>query len=168
MGAAMRRGAQTPSRALSARALLLLGATVVLLITGLLGMHALGGSAGGHGSGHAIAGHGGVGQSDVAVVAADDHAAHAAPTHHAQDTAVAAKASGCTDACAADGPVAPGHSELMACVLALLAGLLVLVPPARLGIPWASVVTIPMSADASAARAEPPTPSLILLSISRT
>ncbi|ROR65353.1 hypothetical protein EDD26_0719 [Agrococcus jenensis] len=168
MGTSTRRWGQTPGRALSARTLLLLGATVVLLITGLLGMHALGGSAGGHGSGHAIAGHADVGQSSAAITAGDDHGSHAAPAHHAQDAAAAARASGCTDACAADGPAAPGHSELMACVLALLAGLLVLVPPARLGIPWASIVNIPTSADASAARAEPPTPSLILLSISRT
>ena len=168
MGTSMRRGAQVPGRALSVRALLLLGATVILLIAGLLGMHALGGAAGGHGSSHASAGEPGAEAPKGVIAAPGDHAAQAAAAHQGQQTAAAFEPSGCTDGCAADGAPAPGHSEFMACVLALLVGLLVLMPPGRLGIPWASVVTIPMSADASAARREPPAPSLILLSISRT
>lgn len=147
---------------LSARSLLMLAAVVALLIAGLLGMHVLGGSAGSHGA-H------GAGPGSAAIGAAVEHAPDgAAAAHaHAAEAASAAKAAPCLGDCV-DAPLAPGHAELMACVLALLAGLIVLVPPGSLGRSWMRVAMLPAPSDASAVLLVPPPPSLTLLSISRT
>ena len=160
----------------SRRALLLLGATIVLLIAGLLGMHALSGAGMSHGSGVE---HGGAIDSTA-------HAAHASSgalaTHGAQQAPTAPGPHGvgtidagvahCGDGCAAPAPghvpEAPGHAGVAACVLALLAGLLLLVrpaSPARSG----TLATVRWPAlAATAARSSAPAPSLTVLSISRT
>lgn len=118
--------------------LLLLCATVVLLIVGLLGMHALSG-----GSSHGTGAEPGAALTSIAT-----HDSHPSEAPHAPD--------------------APGHVGLTACVLALLAGLLLLVPPAP-GRRASATVTVPWSVrGASAARLFLPPPSLTLLSISRT
>lgn len=144
---------------LSARALLMLIVTVSLLIVGLLGMHALSGS-GGHTSGH-----GGV------AIAVDPQHEPAAVSQHAQHEhrASGPEAADCSSTCEHDAPAAPGHAELAACVLALLAGLIVLVPPARVA-RWSAAETAMPRAPAvvSAVLLVPPPPSLTLLSISRT
>ncbi|MGC5076167.1 DUF6153 family protein [Agrococcus sp. DT81.2] len=133
-------------------------ATVTLLIAGLLGMHALSGS-GGHASGH-----GG------AALAADSHHGTIPVSPHAHDEQAASpsKTASCSIACDHDAPAAPGHADVVACVLALLAGLIVLVPPARLGRSWAQTAVPRGPAVASAVLLAPPPPSLTLLSISRT
>lgn len=143
------RPADAPRRTL----LLLLGATVVLLIAGLLGMHALSGGGASHTAG---AEHG----MPLPALAHDASAAHGAP------------ADACGDGCAAPArehaPDAPGHVGIAACVLALLAGLLLLVPPAAGPRASATVTLLWSVPSASAARLFLPPPSLTLLSISRT
>ncbi len=150
-------------RRLSPRALLVFAGIVVLLIAGLLGMHVLGGAAGGH------AGHG---ASSVALetgsISPAEHTTHLATAQHGHETASLTKAAACPSTCGDDSPLAPGHAELMACVLALLVGLLVLVPPTPTRGSWASIVLALARIDASAVLLVPPTPSLTLLSISRT
>ncbi|MGM1030665.1 MAG: hypothetical protein ACQEWM_12475 [Actinomycetota bacterium] len=149
-----------------ARALVLLAAIVALLIVGLLGMHAMGGAGSGHGA--SSGGHAG-----IAVPVSAAHASHhdVVPLpHHAAaiDAAPASVAEHCTGDCQGAAPLSPGHAELMACVLALLVGLLVLVPPGRVGSSRLPSLRIPPPLAASAVLLEAPPPSLTLLSISRT
>ena len=153
-----------PRRALAVgslpvRSLVMLASVVVLLITGLLGMHVPEGIAGGHSTGH----------GRVAIGAPVEHAAGSAATHaHAAEAAPASTAASCTGDCLDSAPLAPGHAELMACVLALLAGLILLVPPGRAGRSWIRPVALAVRTDASAVLLMPPPRSLTLLSISRT
>lgn len=164
------------------RALMLLCSIVTLLIVGLLGMHAMGGAGSSHGAS-------GGSHSGIAIpvpaahashdqVAVHEHPATSAPgalgaadataAHATADHAVAASdAAHCAD-CLGAAPLAPGHAELMACVLALLVGLLVLIPPGRRATIRPSMLAMPTWAHASAVRLGAPRPSLTLLSISRT
>lgn len=117
---------------------------MVLLIVGLLGMHALSG-----GSSHGTGAEPGVAlTSNASHDSHDSHDSHAFEAPHAPDPS--------------------GHVGLAACVLALLADLLLLVPPAA-GPRASATVTVPWSVlGASAARLFLPPPSLTFLSISRT
>lgn len=151
------------------RALLLLGATIVLLIVGLLGMHALSGG----GAGHAAGQHG-------AAVASSAHTGHTAPAAHVAHAAHTASAAHdaapvavvCDDGCAApafgNAPDAPEHAGIAACVLALLAGLLLLVRPTSPVLVGAPSIVRWAMLGATGARPAAPRPSLTLLSISRT
>ncbi|GAA1424325.1 hypothetical protein [Agrococcus citreus] len=155
------------------RALVLIGAIVTLLIVGLLGMHAMGGASTSHGAS-------GGSHTGIAIPASAAHAspdgveihehpaASAADAHGAPAAAMAASsAAHCAD-CQGTAPLAPGHTELMACVLALLVGMLVLMPPSRVGLARLPSLVMPTSERASAVRLGAPRPSLNLLSISRT
>lgn len=164
------------------RALLLLAATTVLLIAGLLGMHSLSGTGSSHAAGLE---HGG------AVLAVGDaspasHGSHDAPLAHGSHDAPLAlgshdasaspgshsAAAHCDDGCAAAAPGhvpdSPGHAGIAACVLALLAGLILLLPPASSARAGASMIVRWPATAATAARPSAPPPSLTLLSISRT
>lgn len=158
--------------------LLLLGTMVVLLIVGLLGMHALSGST----SGHSLPGVDIEGTHVGASVVAAPGAPHAGvsstaslPESHAHERAAHVgshagaaihKDAQCADACAA----APfGHQHIaVACVLALLAGLLLLTPPRSFARTWMPSVPPLAALGGGATQLAPPTPSLIQLSISRT
>lgn len=145
---------------LSMRALVTVVATVTLLIAGLLGMHALGGS-----MGHAP------GRSGAEPAAVAEHATAGMATQHAYDAdaAAASKAAHCPTVCEDEASAPPAcAAEFMACVLALLAGLLLLVPPGSVGRTWLTPVARTIRTDASAVLLVPPPPSLTLLSISRT
>lgn len=137
-----------------ARALVLLGAIVTLLIVGLLGMHAMGGASSSHGASGSHTG-----------IVMPATAGHMSLAHHG---AADASAERCVGDCHGAAPLAPGHAELMACVLALLVGMLVLVPPGRAAPIRLPSLGMPASERASAVRLEAPPPSLTLLSISRT
>ncbi|WP_405219106.1 DUF6153 family protein [Agrococcus sp. Ld7] len=140
------RPARAGARGIPLRALLLLSTLVVLLIVGLLGMHALAGSTGGHTP--SVAAHSGGTHGSTSVEAA---AAHADPE--------------CAQACAA--PLGHEHAAV-ACVLALLAGLLLLTPPRSIARAWLPTVSAITALAAGWTQVPSPTPSLIQLSISRT
>lgn len=152
------------------RALLLMATTVVLLIVGLLGMHAMDGSAAGHSSTGSV--HLG---SDTAPLSGALHAdtAVAQGEHrHAAGTAISAVADDshkhvqCGDSCVA-APVSPEHTAV-ACVLALLSALLILVPPGDLSRTRTLTEALRPAVELLSTRIGPRPPSLILLSISRT
>lgn len=128
----------------------------VLLLAGLLGMHTLGG----HGSAH-----GEVLEARSSATAEED----AVPTHtaHASTARVGADARLSTadahPACLGCDAVAGGAGA--ACVLALLAGILLIVPP----VCWRGPGLLPLRpAGPPPASAPDAPPSLILLCISRT
>lgn len=162
----------------SERALLLLGITVVLLIVGLLGMHALSGSTGRH----SLPGAGVEGTHVSASAAAAFEAQQAGGDsraslsgEHALDSAAlvgshAGAATHVDPQCAAACAAAPSGREhiAVACVLALLAGLLLVTPPRSFVRTWMPSMPSPTAAGAGATQLAPPTPSLIQLSISRT
>lgn len=141
----------------SLRTALLLASAVLMIIVGLLGMHTFSSEAAGHGT-----------TVGVASSAAVDH-----PTHvggHADATAdsvVSAESASCDDACMTGSP--SGHSDMLsACILALLAGLLLLLRPLfthRLS-PSLRVLMSRLrpAVETNLSRA----PSLTFLSISRT
>ncbi|SDR99844.1 DUF6153 family protein [Agrococcus carbonis] len=140
VGAAARTGGGIPVRRLLALA---------ALIVGLLGMHTLSAAPSGHGS-----------AAPTQSIAAGHHASHAMT-----DAAAAGHDDG-------DGAAQPApthdHTAMITCVLALLAGLVLLLPPARGGA--AALLVLPRLASRApgvVGHAMPP-PSLVLLSISRT
>ena len=99
---------------LSLRALLMLGAATLMVIVGLLAMHTFTADP---------AGHGAPGLSHSASAAGGDHLT----------ATVGADSAGisCDGPChTMTGPAQSDHDMLTACVLALLAGLLLLLPPA--------------------------------------
>lgn len=142
---------------LSLRTALLLAGAVLMIIVGLLGMHTFSSEAAGHGT--TVGAH-----SSSAV----DH-----PTHvggHTDATAASApsvEAAPCDDACMTGST--GGHSDMLsACILALLAGLLLLLRPLfthRLSAPPRVVMSrLRLAVGVPLSRA----PSLTFLSISRT
>jgi len=145
-----------PLRALSAIAL---AAAVIL---GLLAMHVLSGPAGAHHSALAP-------DSATSVAVSDDSGSHAAlaqaasPAHRV-DTA---ETCDCEEVMPAATPVSVHPMLVMACVLAVLAVALLLVPPGRSAamlIIGRALFAGPRLSDVARARA----PSLFVLSISRT
>lgn len=142
---------------ISLRGALLLGAAVLMIIVGLLGMHTFSADAAGHRT--AIASN---------TVLTNDHAA--AQSSHggsAEGAVVSGGLTTCDDACLSSS--AGGHSNMLgACVLALLAGLLLLLRPVlshRLEPPLLSILpSLQPDIDRRLSRA----PSLTFLSISRT
>lgn len=137
---------------LSLRTLLMLGTAAVLIIVGLLGMHTFTAEPAGHGS------------SGV--------------THSASTVAHVPDATASLDdggAAACDGPChvttgqGQGHDDMVtACVLALLAGLLLLVPPTFARRSGISLREVTSWLRWEATDALPRGPSLTVLSISRT
>ncbi|WP_187250768.1 DUF6153 family protein [Microbacterium sp. 4-7] len=132
------------------RAALLWVAGALLIIVGLLGMHTFSADSGGHGA--AVPTH---------FASADDLSDHVAAS------TVKEHASSCDDACVTGS--GGGHSGMTSvCILALLAGLLILLRPLlerRLGRPpQLSVSRLRLDATLTLNH----TPSLIFLSISRT
>lgn len=149
------------------RRLLLSFSTALLLIAGLLAMHTLTGTLT-------------IGHADTEPAVAVEHAAVAQPamnssTAHAERSILApsstapdsppAHCAGCGDPAGA-----PDHSMLMmACVLALLAAVIVLLAPMLLSRLGATLALTRLHARAVPATApHPRPPSLIVLSISRT
>ncbi|MBD8011187.1 MULTISPECIES: DUF6153 family protein [Microbacterium] len=136
---------------LSLRALLMLGGATLMVIVGLLAMHTFTSEPAGHGS---------VGLTHSA--AGEEHATVAAST-------VASESTACEGACHVNTGHGQGHNEmLIACVLALLAGLLLLLPPILI-----QRHRLPPHRAVSLVRWEaigilPRAPSLTFLSISRT
>lgn len=138
----------------SLRTALLLAGSVLMIIVGLLGMHTFSSEAAGHGT--TVGAH-----SSTAV----DHATHAGG--HTAATALSAESAPCDDACMTGSP--SGHSDMLsACILALLAGLLLLLRPLfahRLSPPLRVLMSrLRPLVGTNLSRA----PSLTFLSISRT
>nr|WP_306233267.1 DUF6153 family protein [Agrococcus sp. REN33] len=137
---------------------------------------ATGPSAAGHGAAApVVAGHHALAPGEHAAdQATGEHAAGQATGEHAAGHATARAAGGHPDRALALGdappaPAEPEHAMLMACVLALLAGLIVLARPAPVRRSWLNVAMRPAtSLRPRAARAGLPPPSLTQLSISRT
>lgn len=140
----------TQQQQLSLRAVLVLVGAVFMIIVGLLGMHTFSADPAGHGT--AIPAH-----STSTADHTDPMAATAAEGH----------ASSCDDACMTGS--AGGHSDMTtACILAILAGLLLLLRPLfvhRLG-PPVQLLTSRLRLDVG--RTLNRAPSLTFLSISRT
>lgn len=139
---------------LSLRTALLLAGAVLMIIVGLLGMHTFSSEATGHGT--TVGAH-----SSTAV----DHATHV--DGHIDASAGSALSATCDDACVTGST--GGHSDMLsACILALLAGLLLLLRPLfahRLSSPLRVLMSrLRPAAGATLSRA----PSLTFLSISRT
>ena len=136
---------------LSLRALLMLGGATLMVIVGLLAMHTFTSEPAGHGS---------VGLTHSA--AGEEHATAAAST-------VASESTACEGACHVSTGHGQGHNEMLtACVLALLTGLLLLLPPIliqRHGLPPPRAVSL---VRWEAIGILPRAPSLTFLSISRT
>lgn len=140
----------THQQQLSLRTVLVLAGATLMIIVGLLGMHTFSTDPVGHGTATPA-------PSASAVDHTDPMAAPAAELH----------ASSCDDVCMTGS--AGGHSEMTtACILALLAGLLLLLRPLlahRLGPPL-QLLTSRLRLDNG--RALNRAPSLTFLSISRT
>lgn len=138
---------------LSLRALLMLGAATLMVIVGLLAMHTFTAEPAGHGS---------PGLAHSASVAGDEHAADVTGSTDPVDIA-------CDGLCHVSTGPGQGHDDmLMACVLALLAGFLLLLPPMLIhgrGLLLHRVMSL-MRWDATGVL--PRAPSLTFLSISRT
>ena len=139
---------------LSLRVLLPLVGAAVLIIVGLLGMHTFSADPAGHGT----------------VTAHHSATTMAADTGHDALTPAASEAASvpCDDACLSG--TGQGHPDMTtACILALLAGLLLLLRPIlvarRLGPPLQIVAS---SVRLQAVSILPHTPSPLALSISRT
>lgn len=146
----------------SVRPLFFLGAAVLMIIVGLLGMHTLSAGPSGHGS-MAMGQHLSMTAEQAAMPGDASPHADAFAAHSVAPMAGAA-VSGAVDE-AASGP---HDGTMLACVLALLAGLLLLIAPAlhrgvlllaspRLARPFLAVTSV-----------RPRPPSLVFLSISRT
>lgn len=148
----MQNGQRVMRRQPSRRTLLLLGGAVLMILVGLLGMHTFSAEPAGHGT------------------AAINHAA--APAEHSESGttgALAVTSTGCSDLCHVSTGPGPGHQDMAnACVLALLVGILLLVPPVllyRFGpLLWSAASLWRLTSTSILPRA----PSLIILSISRT
>ena len=129
----------------------LLGGATLMVIVGLLAMHTFTSEPAGHGS---------VGLTHSA--AGEEHATAVAST-------VASESTACEGACHVSTGHGQGHNEMLtACVLALLAGLLLLLPPIliqRHGLPLHRAVSL---VRWEAIGILPRAPSLTFLSISRT
>lgn len=142
---------------LSLRTALLLAGAVLMIIVGLLGMHTFSSEAAGHGTTVGV-------PSSTAV----DHPTHMdGHTDAIAASAVSAESAPCDDACMTGSP--SGHSDMLsACILALLAGLLLLLRPLfahRLSPPLRVLMSRRHPAvETTLSRA----PSLTFLSISRT
>ncbi|GGD76207.1 DUF6153 family protein [Microbacterium murale] len=143
---------------LSLRTALLLASAVLMIIVGLLGMHTFSSNAVGHGT--AVGAH----SSSAA-----DHATHIAGQADAiaVSSATTAEPIVCDDACMTGST--GGHSDMLsACILALLAGLFLLLRPLfaqRLSPPLRVLMSRRHPAvETTLSRA----PSLTFLSISRT
>ena len=165
----MQTGRGVPRGDAPRRRLLIFG-LLALVLVGLLGMHVLNFSSG-HG-GHDT-------RSPVALITSDHEAAdvgmggslgtlagaHASGTMAAPD--VAPGDAQCPNSC--EDP-APGHAALMVgCVLALLAGVVLLLIPLVLEHSWRSLVLAIRSLPlAGTVLPRPRPPSLLVLSISRT
>lgn len=147
----MQVGVRTTRPQLSLRALLMLGTAAVLIIVGLLAMHTFTAEPAGHGSS-------GVTHSASA-------ASHDPGTTAILDGGVAA----CDGPCHVTTGQGQGHDNMMAaCVLALLAGLLLLVPPTLARRHGFSLREVTSWLPWEATDALPRGPSLTVLSISRT
>lgn len=135
----------------SLRALFLIAGAALMIIVGLLGMHTFSADSAGHDAHH----------SATATTAATDHSAPMAATSEPSGSVA------CDDTCVMG--TGQSHSDMAtACVLALLAGLLLLLRPMlleHLGPPLQPLVS---SLRLRAVSILPRTPSLIFLSISRT
>ncbi|MGK0742629.1 DUF6153 family protein [Leucobacter sp. Z1108] len=139
----------------SVRTILTIVGAVLLVIIGLLGMHTF--SAGS--SGHASATH-----SSVSHEAADP--SHVMGATHA---ATALASANCDDGCVAAAHQPMSHDDMMmACVLALLAGFVLLLPLARLTHTSVSLRRLSQQVELRIREVLPHPPSLIVLSISRT
>lgn len=138
---------------LSLRALLMLGAATLMVIVGLLAMHTFTAEPAGHGS---------PGLTHSTSSAGDEHVTDVMGSPDSADTA-------CDGPCHVSTGTGQGHNDMLAaCVLALLAGLLLLLPPTLVhgrGLPLHRV-TIPVRWDATGVL--PRAPLLTFLSISRT
>ena len=136
----------------SLRTVLLLAGAVIMIIVGLLGMHTFSADAAGHGAPGAQSASTSITPDHADAMVAPSETGHTAP---------------CDDVCLTGS--GGGHSEMMtACVLALLAGLLLLIRPLlvdRLGSPLMVLVS---ALQVRAGRVRSRAPSLIFLSISRT
>lgn len=145
-----RRGTRV---SLSPRGLLFLIGLALMLIIGLLGMHTFSGDAGGHGTPVAA-------ESSAVVATAGMDPGMAADHHDATPTA-------CAGACMT-GSGGDHMSMATVCVLALLAGFLLILPPLlldRFGL--RRVLQAPAGLSAAGLHLPSP-PSLLFLSISRT
>lgn len=138
---------------LSLRALLTLGGATLMVIVGLLAMHTFTSEPAGHGT------HGLTHSPSTAI---EEHATTAATTGVNEPTA-------CDGACHMSTGHGQGHNDMLsACVLALLAVLLLLLPPSfiqRHGLPLQRALSL---ARWDAIGILPRAPSLTFLSISRT
>ncbi|WP_404312483.1 DUF6153 family protein [Agrococcus terreus] len=134
---------------------LLLGG-IALVIAGLLGMHAMGASASGHGS-----------AVPTAVGAATGAGGHGTVDHGAMDHAASDPS---TSAAQQDAQPAPAEHDhiAIACVLALLVGLLVLTAPLRAATQPLLALRPTRIRTPAAVQLDLPPPSLERLSISRT
>lgn len=132
---------------LSLRALLMLGAATLMVIVGLLAMHTFTAEPAGHGSPGLT------------------HSTSAAGDEHAPDVMGTA----CDGPCHVSTGPDQGHNDMLtACVLALLAGLLLLLPPTLIrgrGLPLHRAMSL---VRWGATGVFPRAPSLTFLSISRT
>lgn len=148
----MQYGRRVMHRQPSMHALLLLGGAVLMIIVGLLGMHTLSAEAAGHGT------------------ASISHAAVATEQPESGTTvALSGTSTECNALCHAN--TEPGHGQMdmaTACVLALLAGILLLAPPIllhRFGpLLWSTTSLWHLTSTSVLPRP----PSLVVLSISRT
>ncbi|MFJ4044190.1 DUF6153 family protein [Microbacterium sp. NPDC089987] len=141
---------------ISLRGALLLATAALTIIVGLLGMHTFTADAAGH-------------RTAAPAHAVSENSMHSSGNAQSDGTAAPATSglAVCDDACMS-GP-AGGHADMItACVLALLAGLVLLLRPGfsyRLGPPLMSILP---RLRPGAARTLSRAPSLTLLSISRT
>lgn len=134
----------------SLRALLLIVGAALMIIVGLLGMHTFSADPAGHDTHHS-----------APASTATDHSASMAATSETTSTVP------CDDACLMG--TGQSHSDMAtACILALLAGLLLLVRPMLLEHLGPPLQALASSLRLRAVSILPRTPSLIFLSISRT
>ncbi|GAA2887433.1 DUF6153 family protein [Microbacterium esteraromaticum] len=148
----MRIAVRATPRQLSLRSVLMLGAAAVLIIVGLLAMHTFTAESAGHGS-------------------TGVHVASTVTVGHdlSSMSSASADSSTCDPSC--DGPAGQTqrHADVMAaCVLALLAGLLLLIPPVALRCRSFAPGQVMARLVCGATVTLPRAPSLIFLSISRT
>lgn len=137
----------------SLRALLMLGAATLMVIVGLLAMHTFTAEPAGHGS---------PGLTHSASVAGDEHVTDVMGSPDTVDAT-------CDGPCHVSTGHGQGHNDMLtACVLALVAGLLLLLPPMLFhgrGLPLHGLMSLTRW-DATGVL--PRAPSLTFLSISRT
>lgn len=130
---------------------------VVLLISGLLGMHALNGV-----SSHAATGGPGSGSATIVQAPGDLHG----------ERESVGSAEHCSDGCGAPvrehAPSAPEHAGMAACVLVLLAGLSLLAPPTTGVLIVLRLPRLPVPTEPPGILMARSAPDLTVLSISRT